>query len=497
MSKPGIKRKLATNLRNAISSKRTQQLRQILQDSQRANILFLDNLDFIQDTLNKLLEEGVVTPQQVTGSNMSFNYDRNTKTVSLKITAEQLKQARAIAQAAEDRFKRSIRDEEGAAKINGLIQRDPTVKDKFSSVNKSAFLIRNFDAGTSIKYEIVSLILKSFQGTESLIKKVSAGVQKGHGTAGGTAIAFDSIAEVLGAAQKARSFTEEEIENLQTYIFENLSLSGINVDKAAQNDIKDITVNWDKIVNKKTATVSDEYLPYITFQDAYSNRVDSIREKRVLNLVREWVVENVTGKSLAELRGSPSLKERMITVAFSPLIDTRIKFKNVTKKVKLDKKYTVPTSQLSSKGSVVSKGTEKRPSNKAITKAPRVHKPLRMPGPTKTRPMAKQGFNQLQLVGILNASLPPIVRKNMQYPALQNRTGLFSESVKVTSIDQTPKGFPSISYTYDKIPYQVFEMGIGKSPWATPERDPRKLIDKSVRELAAEYMGQRFYTKRV
>jgi hypothetical protein len=111
--------------------------------------------------------------------------------------------------------------------------------------------------------------------------------------------------------------------------------------------------------------------------------------------------------------------------------------------------------------------------------------------------MAQQGFNQLQLVGILNASLPPVVRKNMQFPALQNRTGLFSESVKVVSIDQTPKGFPSISYTYDKIPYQVFEMGVGKGPWATPERDPRKLIEKSVRELAADYMTQRFYTKRV
>ena len=49
----------------------------------------------------------------------------------------------------------------------------------------------------------------------------------------------------------------------------------------------------------------------------------------------------------------------------------------------------------------------------------------------------------------------------MQPPGLANRTGRFASSVKVTEIQQTPKGFPSIGYTYRKNPYQVFEEGSG------------------------------------
>ena len=96
----------------------------------------------------------------------------------------------------------------------------------------------------------------------------------------------------------------------------------------------------------------------------------------------------------------------------------------------------------------------------------------------------------------LNKKLPSKVRENMQAPALENRTGRFANSVKITDVVQTRKGFPSIGYTYQKDPYEVFEMG-SKGNWATPERDPRKLIDRSIRELATEIMLGRLFTRRV
>ena len=96
----------------------------------------------------------------------------------------------------------------------------------------------------------------------------------------------------------------------------------------------------------------------------------------------------------------------------------------------------------------------------------------------------------------LNKKLPSKVRENMQAPALENRTGRFANSVKITDVVQTPKGHPSIGYTYQKDPYEVFEMG-SKGNWATPERDPRKLIDRSIRELATEIMLGRLFTRRV
>jgi len=101
------------------------------------------------------------------------------------------------------------------------------------------------------------------------------------------------------------------------------------------------------------------------------------------------------------------------------------------------------------------------------------------------------------MIALLNQKLPQTVRKNMGYPALENKTGRFAESVQVTDIVKTQKGFPSIGYTYRKNPYQVFEQGAGKPPWANVNRDPRKLIDRSIREIAAELLQGRFFTRRV
>ena len=85
----------------------------------------------------------------------------------------------------------------------------------------------------------------------------------------------------------------------------------------------------------------------------------------------------------------------------------------------------------------------------------------------------------------------------MRLPGLQNTSGRFASSVKLVDVNQTKKGFLSFGYTYEKSPYQVFEVGTGQAPWSTPERDPRKLIDKSIREVAAEMALGRFYTRRL
>ena len=100
----------------------------------------------------------------------------------------------------------------------------------------------------------------------------------------------------------------------------------------------------------------------------------------------------------------------------------------------------------------------------------------------------------LQLLGILNKQLPDTVKNNMDSPALVNRTGRFAASTRVTDINTTRQGFQSIGYTYQKDPYQTFEIGYEQG---SADRDPRKLIDKSIREIAAQYALGRFYTRRV
>lgn len=98
------------------------------------------------------------------------------------------------------------------------------------------------------------------------------------------------------------------------------------------------------------------------------------------------------------------------------------------------------------------------------------------------------------LLGVLNQRITKQVASNMKSPALNYRTGRFAESVQITDIVRTPQGFYSAGYTYQKNPYQTFEPGFAQG---TPDRDPRRLIDKSIREIAVEFAIGRFYTRRV
>lgn len=115
---------------------------------------------------------------------------------------------------------------------------------------------------------------------------------------------------------------------------------------------------------------------------------------------------------------------------------------------------------------------------------------------SKKKPSTQQTKNWLALLPVINARLIPKVLANMKAPALVNRTGTFAQSVKITNIEQTREGYPSFVFDYERDPYDVFDRTKGRAPWNTPQRDPRALVDKSVREVVREMAINRFYTRR-
>ena len=106
------------------------------------------------------------------------------------------------------------------------------------------------------------------------------------------------------------------------------------------------------------------------------------------------------------------------------------------------------------------------------------------------------GVSPFSYVAMINKKLPQTVRKNMGAPALENISGRFANSVKVENVTQTQQGYPSFGYSYQKDPYQVFEVG-SSGNWSSTRRDPRRLIDRSIREVASEFALGRFYTRRL
>lgn len=97
------------------------------------------------------------------------------------------------------------------------------------------------------------------------------------------------------------------------------------------------------------------------------------------------------------------------------------------------------------------------------------------------------------LQSIINNSLAEQIQKNMgtgsSKSILNYRTGRFAESASVTSIIQGKTGMLTAFYTYMKYPYQTFEPGFAQGSPLT--RNPKLLISKSIREIAATQVSNK------
>tara|TARA_R110001599_G_scaffold61230_2_gene169997 strand:+ start:2370 stop:3770 length:1401 start_codon:yes stop_codon:yes gene_type:complete len=202
----------------------------------------------------------------------------------------------------------------------------------------------------------------------------------------------------------------------------------------------------------------------------------------LVKAIKDWALKS----EIAGKKGSKSIIENTVT-AITLNVATSFESK---KNLKVDLVSKNRKTRKKSKASITKKSNFS-PKSKSVAK-------VRLTGaPQRSKTTRGVSSYPLQLIALLNRDLPNRIRNNMTEPSLVNRTGRFSESVKVTDIIKTPRGYPSIGYTYQRDPYEVFEMGNGDPRWATRSRDPRKLIDRSIREVASQYALGRFYTRRV
>ena len=194
----------------------------------------------------------------------------------------------------------------------------------------------------------------------------------------------------------------------------------------------------------------------------------------------ESAMKFLEGIDIANLQGSPTLVDDIESLVGHTIV-SGIKSGKVT----TSKKFKAPRATSSHKSTKAAK-EQTQPKKKKNLRTP-----IRRADTSRQRGVSS---SPLQLMVLINKDLPRVVAKNMQSPALNYRTGRFASSVRVTDVVTTPKGFPSMGYTYDKDQYQTFEPGFAQG---SVDRDPRKLIDKSMREIAAQYAVGRFFTRRV
>lgn len=241
----------------------------------------------------------------------------------------------------------------------------------------------------------------------------------------------------------------------------------------------------------------------ITALDANENeKRGSIERKEMENLInalRRAVFKHLGPQEYLNFIGSSTLKDKMSKVALDRFVDNLVAHKNlkIKKKISAKLKNTKLTSEADSPAVKTKKvkGKGRRPNVARGRMASAVAAGAAGKGGRKER--AKHSKVSLtSFLAILNAQMQKTVAKNMGSPRLNNQTGTFLSSIRAVDINTTARGFPSVGYTYEKRPYQVFESTSG-SRFASSERDPRRLIEQSIREIAAQNQIGRLFARRV
>lgn len=152
------------------------------------------------------------------------------------------------------------------------------------------------------------------------------------------------------------------------------------------------------------------------------------------------------------------------------------------------------------KSSTARQKTESAIPIKAIVKdASKKLKAKQTGGGTKIKPimLPSTGITSVtsltSLLSFLNANLFTRIKQNMgsgnRKDILNFRTGRFAESAKVERLSQSREGMITAFYSYMKNPYATFSEGGAQQYPKT--RDPKLLISKSIREIAAEKVANR------
>ena len=350
-------------------------------------------------------------------------------------------------------------------RYNAIVSKLPEIRLPYT-LDKDMFIVSSFSRSiTTIKNTMLKTLVRSGAIQESDRADISQNLHKGHGSRG-NAVSQVQIATSVSALDDAT-------KKLLVHNLEGAFKRGeLGDDSFAYQQIKRLVTEGHNIVTKK-GKLNANYVSVIAFQMGSGNIEDSAHEKAVKAVYRKFI--GSLTEDMLDMKGSPSLKDKT-----AALVTDKFKGK---KNVKVSAKSVKMSTKTKSKG----KGSKTGGKVAISAMTLRTRK-------AKRRATDSAAARPLQMMVLINKELPQTIKANMDLPALQNRTGRFAESVKVVDAVQTRQGFPSFGYTYQKNPYQTFEPGFAQG---SPERDPRALISRSIREIAVDLAIGRLYTRRL
>ena len=300
------------------------------------------------------------------------------------------------------------------------------------------------------------VVVADFAEAESLFKhlkelgllKPGADVHRGHDTAKTRMYIETEIKKLrslsgTGGANKAAAQLQKDIQELANQLTGQLSL---RVKKRVDSQMRGLGIYEAVFLIPETQAAN------------LGKRGEAGLRRRVIKLINNFIKTHA-GKTV-DVQSSNSITQDVSETVNDMLLDKRVKARKSAKQIKRR------TAKIRSK-----------PQRPKHAKLP----PLRTAGGTFTSAMNIQT--------ILDQRIKQQVQDNMgEGGALVNRTGRFAQSVSVEKVMQSRQGTLTAFYTYMKAPYQTFERGYAQG---SLRRDPRKLISRSIREIAMETLNHK------
>ncbi len=185
------------------------------------------------------------------------------------------------------------------------------------------------------------------------------------------------------------------------------------------------------------------------------------------------------GQTLLETKGSDSIVESVLKTMGNTLSGTSLPG---VQKTSVSKTYK-PTEK-------VKKQTLPK---RATSKVRKQVKPNIFLKPTALPASNGLGLSLTALQNLINANLAEKIKENMGDGNARNllnlRSGRLAESAQVERMSQSRAGMITAFYSYMKNPYATFSAGGRQQD--PKSRDPKLLIAKSIREIAAQQVGNR------
>ena len=319
--------------------------------------------------------------------------------------------------------------------------------------------------------------------------KVSDFFQKGHVFSVATNVAEQTKRNLLtsNAAQETKNtiipILESLINQLQADDLASSNIKSIDFDlyaKYSKNPYKYIVEMQPEEVNRASGTAS------APITNALRRYFDPANYVQIEKFFKKRATEDSFIQKLIMSKGSPSYLQILET----HLADT---LKGSTR---VAPTYSMPSTKIASEKIKVDTSQYRKEIQSSIQKVKKLATAIKKAAELakiSERNRAAESLNLISLQNLINKQLQSVVSANMGDGISRNilnyRSGRLAASAKVEYLTESRAGLITAFYSYMKNPYATFsDGGRQQSPRS---RDPKLLISKSIREIAATQVANR------